>query len=115
MTAGQKAAATRRARKAAGFYTGANAPGTSAPRSKKAPIFAKVNTTGLLISGLANLEDALTALASEKGAITPEAEAAFTKYQKCKALALHPATVFEGRAAMSRALRIMNELVASIL
>lgn len=58
----------------------------------------------LLLEALAKLEDALVAAADEKG-VGPELEKQFERYQKVKALALHPMTGDnEKRAAMRTAL-----------
>lgn len=113
MTPGQKAAATRRARRAAGLP-----PKTSGRRStgtkRTGPVFAKVDGRALAIEGLSKLEDALGALITPAN-VTPELDAKFKTYQKVKALALNAGTPAEGRNALSRALRTINELIATIL
>jgi hypothetical protein len=58
----------------------------------------------MLLAALAKLEDALVAKADE-GGINPDMERVFERYQKIKALALHPTTgAMEQRAALRAAL-----------
>lgn len=85
--AASKAAATRRANRAAGIPSGSG--NGTAPR--RGPLFPPKQTAHeLLCEALVKLEAAMVAKHGAKPA--PEVEAAFAKYQKCKALALHAGT-----------------------
>jgi hypothetical protein len=106
--AARKAAATRAARKAAGF-SGSTGP-TKTTTKKAAFATPKLDARTVAFEALAKLEDALVARATESG-ITPEAAAAFEKYQKLKALALQPGTTHEGRTALRLATIELVKLV----
>ena len=99
MSTGQKAAATRRARKAAGL------PPKTTRRRRLIFLIPKPDPVALSIQALATLEDALVAKLACT-VITDSAERAFARYQKVKALALGglrstcPETVAEATSAL---------------
>jgi hypothetical protein len=109
-TAGQKAAATRRANRAAGIP-----PKSSRPRTGRAykggtrvsgPAFStpKIDPNALLLVALAALEDVFVAKLA--GGVTPEARAAYLTYQKLKGLALGPARDTTTQTEANSALRM---------
>jgi len=109
LTAGQKAAATRRANRAAGI-----APkSTGRKRARGGPAFTtpKPTAQGLKLVALAALEDVLVVRLRDAG-ITPEARKAFDRYQKLKALALGAVTSTAMQNEADSALRMATiELV----
>lgn len=62
------------------------------------------------LDALLGMENALVVKARSSG-ITPEMDKAFQKYQKCKALGLHPQTDNEGRVAIRMAILELVKLV----
>lgn len=62
------------------------------------------------LDALLAMENALVVKARTSG-ITPEMDKAFQKYQKCKALGLHPQTENEGRVAIRMAVKALVDLV----
>jgi len=89
LTAGQKAAATRRANRAAGIPP----KSTGRKRTRGGPAFStpKPTAAGLKLVALAALEDVLVTKLRDTG-ITPEVRKAYDRYSKLKALALGPVT-----------------------
>lgn len=100
-----KAAATRRANRANGIgpqpRNRNRSNGPRAAATARGPIFApKPNARALALDALAAFEAALIAKITETG-ITPELEAGYQKYQKCKALAIAPGTpIHESNTAL---------------
>jgi hypothetical protein len=104
MTAGQKAAATRRANRAAGIP-----PKTKnrSPRTRGGPAFTapKPDYRSLKIVALAALEDVFVLKLRDAG-ITPEARKGWEVYQKLKALALAPTASPAAQIEADSALRM---------
>lgn len=100
-----KAAATRRANRANGIPPNSRPTTTSAPRAARGPLFPpQASAHQLLCEALVKLEAAMVA---KHGTKPPaDVEEAFTKYQKCKALALHATTLTTEAAVALRAAAI---------
>jgi hypothetical protein len=103
MTAGQKAAATRRANRAAGIPPKSK----SSRRMRGGPAFAapKPDYRSLKIVALAALEDVFVLKLRDAG-ITPEARKGWEVYQKLKALALAPTASTAAQIEADSALRM---------
>lgn len=93
------------------YHTGSCVPANvTNPVQSTGPAPRPSTPTEATLDALLALENALVTRARKSG-ITPEMEKAFQKYQKCKALGLHPQTDGEGRAAIRMAVKALVELV----
>lgn len=122
LSAGQKAAATRRARRAAGLPPKTSSRRRGSRRVRTGSAFPpKPDTMALSFVALAALETAMHAALADlpkvngNPATSPEQVATYAKYLKVKALALGATTPGEGRAALRRALLQVTSLIESML
>jgi hypothetical protein len=120
MSAGQKAAATRRANRAAGIPP-KSSKGTAAGTSRSVLNNYKTaapSANALLLAALAAFEAAMKAKLSDDrraGKLAPEAPKQFETYQKLKALALGPTTNDAMRTEAQSALRMSMTAAIKLL
>lgn len=85
-------------------------PNVTNPLQSTGPAPRPNTPTESTLDALLGMENALVVKARSSG-ITPEMDKAFQKYQKCKALGLHPQTNNEGRVAIRMAILELVKLV----